>query len=95
MSKEINIVNVSGGVDSTATYLNEIGLCVTLTPTKFIYADGWENGCIIGLINYPRFPDTPDNIKKKAVKLATILLNQFKQYKVSIVCPNKTYMIEN
>lgn len=39
-------------------YCNGAGLCVTVTPTKFIYTKRWEPGCIVGLINYPRFPST-------------------------------------
>jgi ferredoxin len=75
-------------------YCNDIGLCVTVTPTKFIYTDGQENGCAIGFINYPRFPDTQDGIKDKALELAKTLRDEFDQYKVSIVCNDKTYMLE-
>lgn len=36
----------------------EDGLCVTVTPVKFIYTGGEELGAEIGLINYPRFPSS-------------------------------------
>lgn len=32
------------------------GLCVTVTPTSYIYTGGETEGVIVGLINYPRFP---------------------------------------
>lgn len=32
------------------------GLCVTVTPTTYVYTGGEEEGVIVGLINYPRFP---------------------------------------
>ena len=51
-------------------YCLEIGLCVTITPTTFIYTGGEELGVEIGLINYPRFADTQENILKKAIELA-------------------------
>lgn len=51
-------------------YCKEVGLCVTVEPTLFIYTGGEEYGARIGLINYPRFPDTQENIFKKAVELA-------------------------
>lgn len=46
------------------------GLCVTVTPTKFIYTLGEETGAEIGLINYPRSPTNPDDIMEKACRLA-------------------------
>lgn len=76
-------------------YVNEIGLCVTLTPTEFIYKDGCEPGVIIGTINYPRFPSTNGQIKERTLNLAKKLLVEFKQYRVSIVFPNETVMLES
>lgn len=50
-------------------YCLEIGF-VTVNPTLFIYTGGEEFGVEIGLINYPRFADTPESILKKAIELA-------------------------
>lgn len=75
-------------------YCDRIGLCVTVTPTYFIYTEGREDGCFIGLINYPRFPSSPEDVYKKAYNLACILKERFNQLKVSIICSDKTYMIE-
>jgi hypothetical protein len=33
------------------------GLCVTLTPTRFIYTAGAEEGVSVGLVNYPPVPE--------------------------------------
>ena len=74
---------------------NEGGLCVTLTPTEFIYKDGSEPGCIVGLINYPRFPQTPEQIRTKATYLADSLMRIYQQLKVSIVFPDETVMLES
>jgi len=76
-------------------YCNRVKLCVTITPTSFIYVDGGEEGCFIGLINYPRFPSTPEDILSEALELAEIFLEEFKQNKVSVICNDKTYMIES
>jgi hypothetical protein len=75
-------------------YCNNIKLCVTITPTNFVYVDGQEPGCFIGLINYPKFPSTPATILKHAFRLAEIFLEEFKQLKVSVICNDQTYMIE-
>lgn len=76
-------------------YCNKISYCVTITPTKFVYKNGEEPGAIIGLINYPRFPSEEDQILKKALDLAEILQKELKQYRVSIVTPDKTIMLED
>jgi len=75
-------------------YVDEIGLCVTLEPTEYIYTNGNEPGCIIGLINYPRFPSDEESIRSKAVEIAGIFLKEFNQYKVSVVMPEETVMLE-
>ena len=76
-------------------YCDAVGLCVSITPTKFVYTHGGESGCAIGLINYPRFPSTEKTIMNHAISLGNKLLEQLGQYKVSIVCNKKTIMLEN
>ncbi len=76
-------------------YCNVIGLCVSITPTYFVYKNGSEDGCFIGLINYARFPSSIEDILDKAINLAKILKDKFNQLRVSIICRDKTYMIEN
>ena len=79
---------------------DEIGLCVTVTPTEFIYtsgledAEGGEPGAAIGLINYPRFPSDEQEIRATAIRLASMLLRELSQLKVSIVFPDETVMLE-
>lgn len=75
-------------------YVKEVGLCVTVTPTEFIYVDGGEPGAIIGLINYPRFPAEPSAIEETAVELAKLLMIKLQQNRVSIVFPQTTMMLE-
>lgn len=75
-------------------YCNDVGLCVTLTDTKFIYKEGNEPGVAIGLINYPRFPNTRKKIKKTALDLAEIIKENFKQNRISIVLSDETIMLE-
>lgn len=70
-------------------------MCVNIMETHYIYVDGSECGACIELINYPRFPDSPTQIKDKAFILADILKEKFKQERLSVVCTDKTYMIGN
>jgi len=66
------------------------GLCVTVTPTKFIYTGGQEDGAEVGLVNYPRFPSTPEAIRTKASFLALKLMEDCCQLSVLIVSPDGT-----
>ncbi|MCK9595811.1 hypothetical protein M0R19_01350 [Candidatus Pacearchaeota archaeon] len=69
------------------------GLCVTVTPTKFIYKEGNEIGAIVGLINYPRFPTTEKQLEEDAEKIAQLCKDKFKQNRISIEYQDKTVMI--
>jgi hypothetical protein len=76
-------------------YVNEVGLCVTVTPTEYVYTKGGEPGCIVGLIHYPRFPSTPEAIRNHALTLARLLLAGLRQFKVSVVFADETVMLES
>lgn len=75
-------------------HVDEYPICVNVTECTFVYKDGRELGARIEFINYPRFPITKDEILDRAIILAKILKEKFHQYRVSIVTPEKTYMIE-
>lgn len=81
--------------DVTGNYCNRVGLCVTITQTGFVYTGGGEYGFAIGLINYPRFPSTPEAISGHAVALAELLLVKLRQRRVSVVFPDRTVMLSN
>ena len=75
-------------------YCDSIGLGLTVTPTTFVYKGGRESGAIIGLINYPRFPSLPEEVKNRAVVLARRLMKEFNQERCSVVCSDETIMLE-
>lgn len=74
-------------------YINEIGDCITITPTEFRYVGGDEQGVIVGYINYPRFPHSEEEITTRALRLAELLRDGLGQERVSVTAPDKTYMI--
>lgn len=76
-------------------FVNEVKDCVSITPTKFVYVNNSENGVIIGWINYPRFPRTRKEIRKRALILAEKLMVELNQYRVTVTTPFKSYMLEN
>lgn len=75
------------------SYCNAVGLCVTLTETEYIYSNGGEPGFSVGLINYPRFPSTPEKIRTQALEIAKGLKELYMQYKVTVVFPDVTIML--
>lgn len=69
------------------------GLCVTVTPTKYIYTGGEEIGYTIGFINYPRFPKSPEEIYIRARTLLITLITETYQKSGTIVASDKTEFI--
>jgi hypothetical protein len=80
--------------DVCQKYVNLQKTCITVTPTKFIYVDGKEDGFVIGFIAYPRFTKTKEQILGEAVDLGKILLKEFKQYRLTITTPDSSIMLE-
>jgi hypothetical protein len=77
-------------------YVNDVGLCVTITPTSFCYTNGpnvGEPGYIVGLINYPRFSSSIEKIKEIAIHLAQLLKVACNQRGVTVVMPNETIFL--
>lgn len=72
-------------------YCTKVGLCVTVTPTNYIYKNGSESGFTIGLINYPRFPESPDQIFRHAEKLAFDLAVVLDQMSYTIETPDQMH----
>jgi hypothetical protein len=73
-----------------ARYCTEIGLCVTVTPTTFVYTGGAEEGVCVRLINYPRFPEPVEERMAKAAALAELLVEALCQKSYSIEYPDET-----
>lgn len=65
-------------------------LCVTVEDTKFIYKGGEEVGVVIGLLNYPRFPCSNDDLRRKAELLGMALMNATYQESYLIMSSDTT-----
>lgn len=63
------------------------GLCVTVTPTTFVFTGGAEEGVEIGLVNYPRFPTDAATLTDTAVRLARFLVVEACQSSALVVAP--------
>jgi hypothetical protein len=85
LAGDINLIK-----NACRKYCFEIGLCVTVKELVFIYTGGEEYGVEIGLLNYPRFPDTKHNILQKALNLAAICRKEAHQHSYLVVAPERT-----
>ena len=74
-------------------YRPNLGLCVTIEPTLFIYTGGQEDGFVVGFINYPRFPSTPKQLYDRALVIANRLISRLCQWSAMLVTPEKTVWI--
>lgn len=74
------------------TFCQEIGYCVTVTDTSYVYRDGpdADQGVIVGLINYPRFPSSSSELWRVARELAEKLREGLGQQSYSIQAPDCT-----
>jgi hypothetical protein len=80
-------------VKTANEYCNEVGYCVTITPTKYVHTNGPDDGLpgvIVGLINYPRFPSEYPTLLNHAVKIAERLRVDLNQESFSIETPENT-----
>lgn len=68
----------------------EVGACVTVERVDYVYTGGEEVGVRVGLINYPRFPTTYEELRDKARSIADKLMIGLCQLSYSIVGPEET-----
>ena len=87
-------IYLSGSIEAAKQIIREHvlhhPLCVTVEPTTFIYTGGEEQGYVVGLLNYPRFPTAPNELNVRANILAEMLLERTFQRSALIVTPTDT-----
>lgn len=82
-------------------YVSEVGLCVSIFENTYKYGSngnwGSENGALIRLIHYPRFPreEPVKSLMNQALNLAEKLMIKLNQKRVSVIGENKTITLEN
>lgn len=79
--------NHAKAIDICRKFCNENSLCVTVTPTDYVYTGGMQSGVVVRLINYPRFPASIPDILYKATLLANILGKELYQKSYTIETP--------
>jgi len=71
-------------------YCTQVGLCVTVTKTEFVYKHGAECGVLVRLVQYPRFLKEESEISQLALNLAKELIYGLFRQSALFVLPEKT-----
>ena len=61
------------------------GACVSISEEEYIYTMGMENGIVVNLINYPRFPKSETELRIIALNLAETLIEKLYQGSCTVV----------
>jgi len=87
---------IAGDIDKATVvcrdYCDNVGLCVSISTTEYVYTHGQEKGIRVDFINYPRFPSKFKDIKIHACRLGILLKDELNQESFSIECSDFTYM---
>jgi len=70
--------------------ITALRLCVSVTPTRYVHANGSEEGLVIGLLDVPGRPHIQ---RETALGLAKRLLAPAGQQSVSVVLPDETVLV--
>ena len=68
----------------------QLGLCVSLTPTRYVCPAGSEDGLVVGLLSVPGMPVFS---REAALGLARRLLGSAGQHTASVVFPDETVLV--
>ena len=73
---------------------HEIGLSIKLSSTEIIFLGQEEPSIDLQIIQYPKFPQTEEMLKKVFLELIEILMLELEQNRVVIVFTEETIMLE-
>ena len=95
--KKISIVEFKKVLLSAQQKIREqhaIGLSVKLTSTEIIFLGQEEPSIDLQIIQYPKFPQTEEVLKKVFLEFIEILMIELEQNRVVIVFTDETIMLE-
>jgi hypothetical protein len=95
--KKISIVEFKKVLLSAQQKIREqhaIGLSVKLTSTEIIFLGQEEPSIDLQIIQYPKFPQTEEVLKKVFLELIEILMLELEQNRVVIVFTDEIIMLE-
>ena len=70
-------------------------ITVRINKNRYVCSYYSEKGFEISVINYPRFPRPVDVLDNFMMELASYLLVELKQHRISVSFPDRTIMLES
>jgi predicted signal transduction protein with EAL and GGDEF domain len=90
-------IYVAGDLATARAFLRdeayERWLCVSLTPTEFVFTGAVETGMAIGFVNYPEVRSSAEKIFERAKDIATRLIQKLGQRTALVVGTDHTEWI--
>lgn len=90
-------IYVGGDLATARAFLRDAAyqewLCVSLTPTEFVFTGAVEAGVAIGFCAYPEVPVDPEQIFERARQIATGLVKALGQRTALVVATDRTEWI--
>lgn len=71
------------------------GWCVQIHDVKYVYTAGAEDGLLVRIIAYPRFPKSEVILMEEVQEFATVLANRLCQASYTIETPTNTMYYES
>ena len=71
-----------------------IGLSIKLSTTEILFLGQNEPSIDLQIIQYPKFPQTEETLKKAFIQLIEIMMQELEQNRVVIVFSDETIMME-
>lgn len=75
-------------------FVSEVGLCVNVKKTNYIYTHGEQSGAEIGLISYPKFKPSLSQTWDEAIELCERLMDECNQKSATIIDSEEAIYIE-
>lgn len=92
-------VYIAGPIDVAKQIIRkrakEVGMCITIEPTTYMYTGGEEDGYVVGFINYARFPKSNKDIWSEAQDIANLLKDGTYQDSYTIMDPAKSIWVSD
>ena len=89
-------VYIAGPIEIAKQYLRKYslqGFCCTIEPTLYIYTGAEEIGYVVGIENYPRFPESNEKLREIAFEICSGLIEETHQQSGMIVTNDESIML--
>ncbi len=73
-----------------AEFCTERGFCVAIEPVRYVYTGAREDGVVVTVLNYPRFPKSLGELRSVSNELAEFLIKRGYQRSATVEGPDQS-----